>query len=164
MQGTKKKGKKKKMKVNRRDQHGQTTSKVLEIDVRPGWKAGTKITFASEGDTNRYGTKGTVQFVVEEKVHSTFERQGKNLIVHVPVTLKQAIMGGQFTVPHIDGRPRNINLGAHYIQGGKRHVMKGLGMPSKTGKGDLIVYFDIKLDMTPEQANQICRILDSNLY
>merc|ERR1719188_757747 len=80
-------GKRKKMKVNRKGRNGTETSKVLEIDVKPGWKSGTKITFKNEGDADQYGRNGTVQFVVEQKPHSVFERDGSDLIHNMDVPL-----------------------------------------------------------------------------
>ncbi len=48
------KGVEKKMKISRRvyDEQGvsRCEDKVLTITVKPGWKAGTRITFAREGD------------------------------------------------------------------------------------------------------------------
>lgn len=47
-------GVQKKMKITKTlvDPSGKSVEieKILTIDVRPGWKAGTKITFAKEGD------------------------------------------------------------------------------------------------------------------
>merc|ERR1719461_2420244 len=48
------KGAEKKMKISRRIHHddGRITNeeKVLKINIKPGWKSGTKVTFNQEGD------------------------------------------------------------------------------------------------------------------
>ena len=40
-------------------------SKVLSIDVRAGWKSGTKITFAKEGDEKPGYHAGDIIFVIQ---------------------------------------------------------------------------------------------------
>mmetsp|Transcript_27799 Transcript_27799/g.22993 ORF Transcript_27799/g.22993 Transcript_27799/m.22993 type:complete len:103 (-) Transcript_27799:239-547(-) len=54
-----------------------TAATTLEIEVKPGWKAGTKITFAGEGD--ELGCSGRCQdvaFVIREKEHPLYQRSG----------------------------------------------------------------------------------------
>eukprot|EP01079_Euglenida_sp_SAG-EU17-18_P008700 gene8700-7919_t len=65
-------GKTKKMKVSRdRIRGGRTTteSKVLEMEVMPGWKNGTKVTFPGEGNESASAHAGDIVFVVETKPH-----------------------------------------------------------------------------------------------
>ena len=51
----------------RRSPMGQyvNDSKVLSIDVRAGWKSGTKITFAKEGDEKPGYHAGDIIFVIQ---------------------------------------------------------------------------------------------------
>lgn len=51
------------------------------VNVKPGWKAGTKITFPSEGDDGGPGLPADLVFVVAEKPHPTLQREGHNLVV-----------------------------------------------------------------------------------
>ncbi len=63
--------------------------RILSIDVKKGWKAGTKITFPKEGD-ERPGTEpADIIFVLEEKPHPLFKREGDDLIYTHNVTLSQ---------------------------------------------------------------------------
>ena len=60
-------GTRKKMKVSMGNpMGGPPRSKTLAIDVRPGWKAGTKVTFDAEPD----GSCGAITFVLQEKPHA----------------------------------------------------------------------------------------------
>ena len=54
--------------------------KVLTIHVQPGWKKGTKITFPQEGDEAAGQLPADLVFVVAEKPHDTFVREGNNLV------------------------------------------------------------------------------------
>lgn len=83
-------GVKKKLKVTRDivdSASGQTMAvhDTLEIDVKPGWKEGTKITFAGKGDERPGRPAGDLVFVIKEKPHPRFRRQGHDLHTTVKV-------------------------------------------------------------------------------
>jgi len=56
-------------------------TKTLVVSVKPGWKAGTKITFPSEGDEGPKGLPADLVFVVKEKPHPALTREGNHLVV-----------------------------------------------------------------------------------
>ena len=139
----------KKMKISRKvlSPEGTTSSedKVLMIDVKPGWKAGTKITFPREGDQSVGRIPADVIFVIGEKPHKHFIRDGHNLKYKAKISLKQALCGGQIKVPKIDGG--HIALPLDYvISPDTVEIISGEGMPvsKQPGtRGDLIVNFNI---------------------
>lgn len=119
---------------------------VLEVAVKPGWKAGTKITFQGEG--NERGSSGAaddVVFVVREKVHGTFAREGSNLLHHTKIPLLDALTGFKIDVPTLDNRVLRVNV-RDVVTPTYTKVVKGEGMPSSKSpgtKGDLVITFDI---------------------
>jgi len=150
----------KSMKVRRQrlNNDRRTTSeqaKILKINVKAGWKAGTKITFENEGDELPNIKPADIQFIVAEKPHSRFQREGNDLIFKQHVTLKQALLG-TFTMKlkSLDNRDLNIPIN-RIVSPGYVHRVKNEGMPiSKTNgktKGELLIHFNIKF---PEQLNQ----------
>lgn len=148
----------KKMKVTRRRQNGQHEAKILQVPLLPHYKRGTKITFDNAGDEDPYGRSGKVQFVIGEKLHSQFRRDGDNLVHKLTIPLLDAIRGGTFAVPTLAGGQRNFSKGPHQIQGGDHHRIRGAGMPKKSGgHGDLVVEYHIRLpaSMTPQQQQLI---------
>ena len=52
---------------------------TLEIDVKPGWKQGTRVTFQGKGDERPGMPAGDLVFVVQEKPHPRFRREGNDL-------------------------------------------------------------------------------------
>lgn len=84
----------KKMKIERnvlnpdkKTTHRET--KVLTINVKPGWKAGTKITFSEEGDQAPNTIPADIIFTVKDKPHMLFTRDGPDIKYECNVTLKQ---------------------------------------------------------------------------
>lgn len=161
-------GCKKKMKVTRKRFHGKDSRKedtVLTVDVKAGWKDGTRITYAEEGDQDMStGTCGDIVFVVRTKPHSRFVRDGNHLIHKCTITLAKALTG--FTVPieTLDGRQRKIQIG-DIVTPKTRKIVENEGMPvsKRPGeKGDLIIEFDIIFPrkLTMEQRRQLKDILE----
>jgi len=161
------KGVTKKLKI-KRTTRSQTLNrepeKVLEIQVSPGWKAGTKITFASEGD--EIGNTGEFQdvvFIVKEKKHAIFARDGSNLIFKISIPLKDALCGFNLEVPALDGRVINQRVEGVITSGASR-VIANEGMPisKHPGKrGDLIITFEVVFPskLSEQQKCQIKQIL-----
>ncbi|KAJ2920877.1 hypothetical protein H1R20_g16217, partial [Candolleomyces eurysporus] len=69
----------KRLKVGRKLLNGTTEEKVLEIQIQPGWKSGTKIRFPKAGNETSYGKAQDIVFVVEEKPDPVFRRDGNSL-------------------------------------------------------------------------------------
>lgn len=155
-------GNTKKMKITRRTRNGQNEEKMLEVKLLPHYKKGTKITFDNAGNVDSYGRAGKIQFIVGEKPHEHFVREGDDLLYTLSVPLLDAIRGGTFAVPSLVNGPQRFSKPPHAIQGGGVHRLRGLGMPRKQGgKGDLCVKFQIALPtrMTPHQQELIVQAL-----
>ena len=67
----------------------QRVSETLTIDVKPGWKKGTKITFPEKGDEAPGVIAADIVFVIDEKRHPKFERDGNDLVKTVKVDLRR---------------------------------------------------------------------------
>lgn len=136
------------------------TERILTVDVKPGWKKGTKIKFAGEGDELSDGSMQDIEFVLEEKPHPVFKRQGDELHTGLSVSVAEALCGFVKPIVHLDGRQVLVRGGegdAVTAEGAKLFV-RGEGMPSsKTGrKGDLVVTVKVvwpdRLDRDKKEA------------
>ncbi|KAI3653788.1 hypothetical protein MP228_001735 [Amoeboaphelidium protococcarum] len=153
------KGCTKKLKVTRKifDHSGQSmqAEKILTIDVKPGWKSGTKIKFSGEGDELPDGTAQDLEFVIEELPHTVYTREGDNLKVKITdLTITEAFCGFQRIVQTLDDRKLRINNNT-VIQPPHTLRFAGEGMPnSKTGKkGDLLVELHVKYPRVGSRLN-----------
>jgi len=157
-------GKLKKMRIKRRNIQAQRPETlVLEIHVKPGWKAQTQVTFKGAGDEVRPGEFQDVMFVVVEKPHPRFVRQGSNLIFQYLVTLKDALTGFTAKVETLDGSILEVHVDG-VVTPGSTKVVRGKGMPlSKRPKsfGDLVLVFEIVFptNLTSEQRKKLRAVL-----
>ena len=88
------KGTTKKMKITRKvlTADRRTTrpeDKMLTIEVKPGWKAGTKITFPKEGDQKPNRIPADIVFVLKDKPHPHFKREGSDVKFRAKIGLKE---------------------------------------------------------------------------
>lgn len=140
----------KRLRVTRQVVHPEGTSsveeKVLSVDVKPGWKAGTKITFPQEGDQFPGKVPADIVLKVVEKPHPVFTRKGNDLVCVVRIPLRTALCGGVVQAPTLDGRGCSMQLNDVVTPKTSRRI-PGAGMPLSKApghKGDLIVMFDIE--------------------
>ena len=112
-------------------------SRVVAIDVKPGWKAGTKVTFDEQGQK--------VTFVLKEKTHGWFRREGDDLHWTCRLTREQAARGVTLTIPHLDGSSVRLSTKGERTYGGSCKAIAGKGMPIKGGpaRGALIIDFRV---------------------
>lgn len=156
-------GCKKKMKITRRvtKQNGQTfkEDKILEIDVRPGWKSGTKITFNQEGDQSPNALAADVIFIIKDKPHPYFKRDGSDIRYTAKISLKDALTcNSLIRVPTLDGDPVTLSI-KEIVKPTTTKRLSGRGLPlikEPRKRGDLIVNFDIQFPTSlPETTRQI---------
>ncbi|KAF8558193.1 DnaJ-domain-containing protein [Imleria badia] len=161
-------GSTKHLKVNRKFLDGSTEEKVLEIQVLPGWKSGTKIRFPRAGNEQPNGESQDLAFVVEEKPHPVFTRDGDDLVCHLKIPLVDALTGSDTkkVVELLDGRKLQAPFPLGIVKPGQETRVAGEGMPirkqaSPKNKGDLVIRWDVQFPdrLTPSQKEGIRRIL-----
>ena len=112
---------------------------TLEVGVKPGWKEGTKITFAGKGDEHGPGLPpDDLVLVVREAPHRTFRRLGNDLEANLPVPLVTALTGGSVALETLDGRRLTVQLGPEVVSPGSVRVVKGEGMPISKAPGQKV--------------------------
>lgn len=136
---------------------------ILTIDVKPGWKKGTKITFPEKGNEQAGVVPADLVFVVDERPHNTFKRDGNDLIVGHKISLVEALTGCTISLHTLDGRMLNIPF-SDVIYPGYEKVVPKEGMPiaKEAGRrGNLRIKFDIKfpIRLSSDQKNGIKKLL-----
>jgi len=134
--------------------------KVAEIVVKPGWKAGTKITFEGWGNEEPGRKPADIVFTVEDKPHDRFTRSGVNLIYKRQISLKDALCGVTFDLRGLDGSTITVDCRNDVITPNFQKRVPGKGMPvqKKPGTfGDIIVQFDVRFPnrLSPAQKRSI---------
>ena len=86
---------------------------------------------------------GDVVIKVETVPHPSFERSNNDLKTTIKITLKQALLGFEKEITHLEGR--KVKLSKNKItRPGEVEKLKGEGMPvynSPSDRGDLIITY-----------------------
>ncbi|MCL7032088.1 hypothetical protein MKW94_005820 [Papaver nudicaule] len=161
------KGTTKRMKISREvtDYNGRPTTveEILTIEIKPGWKKGTKITFPEKGNEQRGLIPADLVFIIDEKPHSVFKREGNDLIAVRKISLVEALTGYTSQLTTLDGRTLPISANS-VVSPGQEVSIKGEGMPipkDPSKRGDLKIKYTVKFPtvLTAEQKTGIKRLL-----
>ncbi|KAK1381301.1 hypothetical protein POM88_028045 [Heracleum sosnowskyi] len=102
------------MKISRSvlDEHSKLTTveEILAIHIKPGWKKGTRITFPEKGNQEPGVTPRDLIFIVDEKPHAVFKRDGNDLVIHKRISLLDALTGKTIKLATLDGRDLRIPI------------------------------------------------------
>lgn len=136
---------------------------VLTIEVKPGWRNGTKITFDGKGNEVPGGQTGDITFVIAENKHLLFRKDGDDLVFEIEIHLVEALTGCTLTVPLLDGEKTVIKM-EDVVYPGYQKIVAGQGMPKSKEpgeRGNLIVKFDVEFpkQLTEEQRSNVYNIL-----
>ncbi|VAH22804.1 unnamed protein product [Triticum turgidum subsp. durum] len=136
---------------------------ILTIDVKPGWKKGTKITFPEKGNEQPHTIAADLVFIIDEKPHPVYTRDGNDLVATQKIPLAEALTGYTVHLTTLDGRSLTVPISS-VIHPGYEEVVRGEGMPipkDPSRKGNLRVKFDIKFParLTADQKSGVKRLL-----
>lgn len=148
----------KKIKVTRsiygQDGTVKKVEKQLDIKVKAGWKAGTKVTFSRVGDQYPGKIPADITFIIKDKPHPIFTRDGHNIKYTYKIPLREALCGCVVQIPTLDGKKVGINCTGEVLKPTSTKRLQGYGLPipkEQNKKGDLIVEFDV---MFPDHLSQ----------
>ncbi|CAA6671529.1 unnamed protein product [Spirodela intermedia] len=161
------KGTTKKMKISREilDASGKTAQveEILTIEVKPGWKKGTKITFSEKGNEQPNGIPADLVFIIDEKPHEVFTREGNDLVTTQKISLAEALAGCTVQLRTLDGRQLTVPVTA-VVHPAYEEVVPREGMPlpkDPSKRGNLRIRFAIRFPtrLTAHQKKGIKKLL-----
>lgn len=118
---------------------------TLTVKVPPGIKTGSRVRVAGKGEEGfGGGPPGDLYIETYVRPHPYFRREGNDIYIDAPITLKEALLGAEIEVPTVDGHTR-IKTPAG-TQGGQKLRIKGKGGYGPRGeRGDEYVVINIAL-------------------
>ncbi|MGN6445061.1 DnaJ C-terminal domain-containing protein [Amnibacterium sp.] len=117
--------------------------KPITVRIPAGVTDGQKLKLRGKGEPSPDGGEaGDLVLTVHVDKHPVFERDGLNLRVNVPVTFAEAALGATIEVPTLGGDPVRMKVPAGTSSGRVLRV-KGRGVETKSGKGDLLARIEV---------------------
>lgn len=105
--------------------------KTIDLKLPRGVETGTQMRLGGKGQTGPGGA-GDAIVTIEIRPHRFFKRDGDNVRLDLPVTLKEAVLGAKVKVPTVDG-PVMLAIPKGSTSG-KVLRLKGKGFHPKSGE------------------------------
>ena len=107
---------------------------TIKVKIPAGVEAGMQLTLQGEGHSAKNnGINGDLLVVIEETEHPHLKREGNNLYYTKVISVVDAMLGAEVTVPCLDGDYKiKIDQGT---QSGEVVRLRGRGLPSVNGYG-----------------------------
>lgn len=133
----------------------RSTTKIT-IDIPAGADTGSYMKKRGYGEASRNGgDPGDLIIVFTLESSKIFKRKGFDLYVEVPISYKTAVLGGKVEVPTIDDTfSYSIPEGT---QSGKVFMVRGKGIRTSRGIGDLyiVVNIEVPMKLSRDQKNKL---------
>jgi molecular chaperone DnaJ len=133
-----------------------TEKRAREVQARipSGVRDGQTIRLKGRGAPGRNGgPPGDLLVDVHVAKHPRFGRRGDDLTVTVPISFAQAALGADINAPTLDGSTVRLRVKPG-TQPGSRHRVKGRGIQTAKGTGDLIVTVDLVVPSSLTEAER----------
>jgi molecular chaperone DnaJ len=132
--------------------------KKFRVNIPAGVREGSRIRVAGKGEAGaRGGPAGDLYVVTHVDPSSVFKRKGENLEVEVPLSIPEALRGGEVRVPTLEGaKTLRVKPGTSH---GTLQRLRGEGPPKlgSSARGDIHYRFtiDVPETLTEEQSRAV---------
>ncbi len=151
-------GGEKRLTIGRPAAGGGIRQEAVTVRIPAGVSDGGRIRLRGKGAEGRGGgPAGDLIARIRIRPHPVFRREGRDLSVQVPISVREAILGAKVEVPTLEGRATvTVPPGT---DSGTRLRLRGKGVPHPSGKGagDLYVELQIRVPrkLDPEAAERL---------
>jgi curved DNA-binding protein len=125
-------------------QREEGRTEALVVKIPPGVETGSKLRLKGRGEPGPKGAPaGDLTIRITVQGHPYFRREGRDLLVDVPITVGEAVLGAKVDVPSPDGQ-KSLTIPAGSSSGQKLRL-RGQGVPTSGGRpaGDLFVVLKV---------------------
>jgi len=133
------------------------------INMPPGIDENDTLVIKGKGNVINDDLKGDLHIKVKINNNSIFKRQGLDLFLQKNLSLKEALCGFSFDIPHFNGKLLCLNNmnNPTVIKPDYKRVVPNLGMTRENATGNLIIEFIVQFpeNLSTEQISALKEIL-----
>jgi DnaJ-class molecular chaperone len=133
---------------------------TIEVKIPAGVKDGSRVRIKGRGQQMSGGEAGDLYIVTQVQPHPYFRRDGLDILVDLPVSAYEAMLGTKVEVPTLEG-PVTLTVPPGASSGAKLRV-KGRGIQRGEEKGDQLVVVKVVVPKSlDEEAKELVRQLEA---
>lgn len=112
--------------------------KKLNVKIPSGTVSGQVLRLKGQGQKGMNSSlNGDALITINVRPHAYFAAEGKNILLDLPITIKEAILGAKVIVPTISGKV-SVTI-PPYSSSGQKLRLKGKGIKVRNSVGDEII-------------------------
>lgn len=132
--------------------------KALEVSIPEGARDGQTLRLRGKGEPGfGAGPPGDAFIVLDVTPNADFQREGDDILVTLPISIDEAILGGKVPVNTVTGKV-NVTVPAG-ASSGQVLRLKGRGVKGRSGKGDQRV--TLRIISPPEIDDELKHFMES---
>lgn len=125
----------------------------ISVKVPAGVTEGFKLRVAGQGEPGLNGGKaGDLYLTISISEHPYFKIDGKDILLTLPVTPTEAVLGAKVDVPTPKGQVK-VTVPPNSTTG-KVLRLKSLGLPAKDGRGNMLVTLQVTVPAVVSEREQ----------
>lgn len=136
----------------------------VKVHIPAGVDNGMRLKMSGYGDAGQAGgPSGDLYVFINVEQHDMFEREGNDILLDLPISFTEAVLGCKKEVPSLLAHTCRITI-PEGTQNGKIFRVKGEGFPNVHGhgRGDLLVrvFIEIPTHLNEQQKELLQRLKD----
>jgi len=134
----------------------------IEVKIPPGVKDASRIRIKGKGDQGAGGENGDLYIITKVAPHPYYRRDGLDVLVDVPISMYEALLGAKVEVPTLDG-PITVTIPPGTSSGAKLRI-KERGIHRGTEKGDeyVVVKVTVPKGLDAEDKELVAKLQEKH--
>ena len=116
----------------------------FDLNVPAGISDAEMLKVAGKGEDIQSGSSGDLYIRVKVRPHAIYKRDGLNLTMDLPIKLSDALLGMTYDLKILEGNTLEVKI-PEGINHNELLRVKGKGVPSSRGRGDIILRIKVKM-------------------
>lgn len=120
----------------------------IDVKIPPGIEDGKKLRVPGQGPGG-----GDIYVRIRVQEHPYFRREGNDILLEVPISIGEAVLGGKVEIPMIDGKSATVSIPPG-TSSGKRICLRGVGIAGGNQ------YLVIRVVVPPTMSEESRKLLE----
>lgn len=116
----------------------------ITLSIPAGINNGETLRVRGRGEAIQGGEAGDLYVKLNVKSHPVYTREEQNLMMDLNIKLTDALLGMTYNLKTLDGKNMEVKI-PEGINNGEMLRVKGKGVPTNHGKGDIIIRIKITM-------------------
>ena len=116
----------------------------IDIKIPVGIKSNEMVKMTGMGEAIQGGHTGDLYIKINITPDETFKRQDLNLVMDLPIKLTDSLLGMTYKLKTLEGNIVEVKI-PEGIKHGELLRVRGKGVPSSSGRGDIIIHIIVKI-------------------